>query len=140
MILAAGLGTRMRPLTNDRPKPLIEVRGKALIDHAIDRLVQAGVTMIVVNAYYHADKLKEHLAKRRDVEIQISEEGEVLLGTGGAYSRFFRNSVGSRSSSTTRIRSGGRLRPRARSPEGALEPRYDGFAAPYGLARDRDRL
>jgi len=73
----------MRPLTNDRPKPLIEVRGKALIDHAIDRLVQAGVTMIVVNAYYHADKLKEHLAKRRDVEIQISEEGEVLLGTGG---------------------------------------------------------
>jgi MurNAc alpha-1-phosphate uridylyltransferase len=83
MILAAGLGTRMRPLTNDRPKPLIEVRGKALIDHAIDRLVQAGVTMIVVNAYYHADKLKEHLAKRRDVEIQISEEGDVLLGTGG---------------------------------------------------------
>jgi N-acetyl-alpha-D-muramate 1-phosphate uridylyltransferase len=83
MILAAGLGTRMRPLTNDRPKPLIEVRGKALIDHAIDRLVAAGVTLVVVNVHYRAEMLKAHLAKRRDVEIRISEEGSELLGTGG---------------------------------------------------------
>ncbi len=83
MIMAAGLGTRMRPLTLDRPKPLVEVRGKALIDHAIDRLVQAGVTMIVVNVHYQAEKLKAHLAKRRDVEIRLSEESDVLLGTGG---------------------------------------------------------
>ena len=83
MILAAGLGTRMRPLTDDRPKPLIEVRGKALIDHAIDRLVAAGVKMIVVNVHYRADMLRAHLAKRRDVEIRISEEKEELLNTGG---------------------------------------------------------
>jgi MurNAc alpha-1-phosphate uridylyltransferase len=83
MILAAGLGTRMRPLTNDRPKPLIKVRGKTLIDHAIDRLVQAGVELIVVNVHYRADMLKEHLSARRDVEIRISDETEGLLDSGG---------------------------------------------------------
>ncbi|MGD0193017.1 MAG: nucleotidyltransferase family protein [Rhizomicrobium sp.] len=83
MILAAGLGTRMRPLTNDRPKPLVEVRGKALIDHAIDRLVQAGVTMIVVNVHYRAEMLKEHLAHRGDVDIVVSDESDGLLDSGG---------------------------------------------------------
>ena len=83
MVMAAGLGTRMRPLTANRPKPLVEVRGKALIDHAIDRLVAAGVKMIVVNVHYRADLLKAHLAKRKDVEIRFSEETDVLLGTGG---------------------------------------------------------
>jgi len=83
MIMAAGLGTRMRPLTNAVPKPLVQVAGKALIDHAIDRLVQAGVKMIVVNAHYRADLLKAHLAKRKDVEIRISDENDALLGTGG---------------------------------------------------------
>ncbi|MEI9930792.1 MAG: nucleotidyltransferase family protein [Rhizomicrobium sp.] len=83
MVMAAGLGTRMRPLTNDRPKPLVEVMGKALIDHAIDRLVDAGVTLIVVNAHYKSDQLKSHLAKRKDVEIRVSEETDELLGTGG---------------------------------------------------------
>lgn len=83
MIMAAGLGTRMRPLTDGKPKPLVEVRGKALIDHAIDRLVQAGVTMIVVNVHYRAEMLKAHLLRRRDVEIRISEEQDALLGTGG---------------------------------------------------------
>lgn len=87
MILAAGLGTRMRPLTNALPKPLVKVRGKALIDHAIDRLVAAGVTMIVVNLHYHADKLRNHLEQRRDVEIRFSDETGTILGTGGGIVR-----------------------------------------------------
>ncbi|HEY1962117.1 MAG TPA: nucleotidyltransferase family protein [Rhizomicrobium sp.] len=87
MILAAGLGTRMRPLTNDTPKPMVKVAGRALIDHAIDRLVAAGVTMIVVNVHYHADKLRQHLAGRHDVEIRISDETDAILGTGGGIAR-----------------------------------------------------
>ena len=83
MVMAAGLGTRMRPLTNDRPKPLVRVAGKALIDHALDRLVAAGVTLAVVNVHYMAEMVKAHLAKRRDVEIRFSEEHDALLGTGG---------------------------------------------------------
>ncbi len=87
MIMAAGLGTRMRPLTNDRPKPLVIVHGKPLIDHAIDRLVAAGVTMIVVNVHYHADMLKAHLKKRKDVEIRISDESAQLMDSGGGIAR-----------------------------------------------------
>ncbi len=87
MILAAGLGTRMRPLTDDRPKPLVQVAGRALIDHAIDRLVTAGIKMIVVNVHYHAEMLKNHLAKRKDVEIRISDETDAILGTGGGIAR-----------------------------------------------------
>ncbi|HEY6578145.1 MAG TPA: nucleotidyltransferase family protein [Rhizomicrobium sp.] len=83
MVLAAGFGTRMRPLTDELPKPLIRVRGKALIDHAIDRLVAAGVEFIVVNLRHHADRLKAHLATRTDLEIRISHESDVILGTGG---------------------------------------------------------
>ena len=87
MILAAGLGTRMRPLTNDTPKPLVKVAGRALIDHAIDRLRDAGVRVIVINVHYHADKLRHHLARRDDVEIRISDETDAILGTGGGIVR-----------------------------------------------------
>ncbi|HEY0302527.1 MAG TPA: nucleotidyltransferase family protein [Rhizomicrobium sp.] len=83
MVMAAGLGTRMRPLTDNRPKPLVTVAGRTLIDHALDRLVAAGVTMAVVNVHYMADMVKEHLAKRHDLEIVFSEEHDALLGTGG---------------------------------------------------------
>jgi MurNAc alpha-1-phosphate uridylyltransferase len=83
MVMAAGLGTRMRPLTNDRPKPLVMVAGKTLIDHALDRLVAAGVTMAVVNVHYMAQMVKDHLAERHDLEIRFSEESDALLGTGG---------------------------------------------------------
>jgi MurNAc alpha-1-phosphate uridylyltransferase len=83
MVLAAGLGTRMRPLTNDRPKALVEVAGKALIDHVLDRLLEAGVTRAVVNVHAFADALEDHLARRRDLEIVISDERAALLETAG---------------------------------------------------------
>ena len=84
MIMAAGLGMRMRPLTNDRPKPLIEVAGRTLLDHAIDRLKAAGVGMIVVNVHYKGEMVIEHLKKRKDIEIRIQDERDRLLDTGGA--------------------------------------------------------
>ena len=84
MVLAAGLGTRMRPLTNDRPKALVEVQGCALIDHVLDRLADAGVTEAVVNVHWFAERLEQHLAARgRAPEIVISDERAELLETGG---------------------------------------------------------
>ena len=87
MILAAGLGTRMAPLTATRPKPLIELKGKALIDYAIDRFIAQGVNFIVVNVHYLADQLEAHLKKRKDVEIHICDERDAILDTGGAVAR-----------------------------------------------------
>ena len=84
MVLAAGLGKRMRPLTATRPKPLVEVAGKPLIDHALARLEAAGVRKAVVNVHYLADSLEAHLAKYPGkLEIAISDERDVLLETGG---------------------------------------------------------
>ena len=84
MVLAAGLGTRMRPLTDDRPKALVEVGGRALIDHVLDRLTDAGVERAVVNVHWFADRLEGHLAARgRGPEIVISDERAELLETGG---------------------------------------------------------
>jgi MurNAc alpha-1-phosphate uridylyltransferase len=84
MVMAAGLGKRMRPLTATRPKPLVEVAGKPLIDHALDRLEASGVKKAVVNVHYLADALEAHLAKRRGpMKIVISDEREQLLETGG---------------------------------------------------------
>lgn len=82
-ILAAGLGTRMRPLTNDRPKALVEVGGRTLIDHMLDRLHAAGARRFVVNVHAFADRLEAHLKGRRDLDIVISDEREALLETGG---------------------------------------------------------
>lgn len=84
MVLAAGLGTRMRPLTDDRPKALVEVRGRALIDHVLDRLAEAGVERAVVNVHWFADRLEGHLkARGRGPDIAISDERAELLETGG---------------------------------------------------------
>jgi MurNAc alpha-1-phosphate uridylyltransferase len=84
MVLAAGLGTRMRPLTDDRPKALVEVAGRALIDHVLDRLAAAGVEMAVVNVHYFADRLEAHLAARTGgPRIVVSDERAALLETGG---------------------------------------------------------
>jgi N-acetyl-alpha-D-muramate 1-phosphate uridylyltransferase len=83
MVLAAGLGTRMRPLTDDRPKALVEVGGRALIDHVLDRLKDAGVRRTVVNVHHLADQMEAHLAKRTDLEVLISDERSGLLDSGG---------------------------------------------------------
>lgn len=83
MLLAAGLGTRMKPLTDNRPKPLIEVGGRTLVDRVLDKLVAQGVSRAVVNVHYLADMMKAHLALRNDIEIIISDETDVLLETGG---------------------------------------------------------
>jgi MurNAc alpha-1-phosphate uridylyltransferase len=84
MVLAAGLGTRMRPLTDDRPKALVEVAGHALIDHVLRRLGESGIERAVVNVHWFAERLESHLAARADgPEILISDERAELLETGG---------------------------------------------------------
>jgi MurNAc alpha-1-phosphate uridylyltransferase len=83
MVLAAGLGTRMRPVTNQTPKPLVEVGGRPLIDHALDRLAEAGVAKAVVNVHYMADRLIAHLGARERPVVAISDEREALMETGG---------------------------------------------------------
>jgi MurNAc alpha-1-phosphate uridylyltransferase len=83
MVLAGGLGTRMRPLNGDVPKPLVQVRGKALIDHVLDRLAAAGVDRAVVNVHHLADQIEQHLKGRSRPRIVISDERRELLGTGG---------------------------------------------------------
>lgn len=83
MVLAAGLGTRMRPLTDDRPKALVEVGGRALIDHVLDRLADVGVERAVVNVHWFADRLEAHLAGRTRPRIAVSDERAELLETGG---------------------------------------------------------
>ena len=87
MVLAAGIGKRMRPLTVTVPKPLIEVAGRTLIDHALDRLERAGVERVVVNVHYLADLVRARLARRKRPEIVISDEREQLLDTGGGIAR-----------------------------------------------------
>jgi len=83
MVLAAGLGTRMRPLTNHRPKALVLVAGRALIDRVLDRLVEAGVERAVVNVHHFAEQMERHLHQRTDVEILLSDERAELLDSGG---------------------------------------------------------
>ena len=83
MVLAAGLGERMRPITDRMPKPLVPVAGKPLIDHVLDRLADAGVARAVVNVHYLADLIERHLARPAAPRIKISDERDTLLDTGG---------------------------------------------------------
>ena len=83
MVMAAGLGKRMRPLTATTPKPLVRVKGKPLIDYALDRLADAGVGKAVVNVHYLADALEAHVIERELPKVVISDEREELLETGG---------------------------------------------------------
>ena len=87
MVLAAGIGSRMRPLTEDTAKPLIEVNGKALLDRMVDPLVAAGVQRIVVNVHWHADKVEAYVKARADVEVVISDERDARLETGGGLAK-----------------------------------------------------
>ncbi len=87
MMLAAGKGLRMRPLTRHRPKPLVEVMGRTLIDRALDRVVAGGLRRAVVNLHYRGGMLQRHLAKRDDIAIDFSDESRALLETGGGVAK-----------------------------------------------------
>lgn len=94
IVLAAGLGKRMRPITDHLPKPLIKIAGKPMIDHALDRLRDAGINDVIVNVHYLADQIAAHVIQRTDVRIQISDERSLLLETGGGAKKalpFFNN-------------------------------------------------
>ena len=83
MVLCAGLGTRMAPADNGRPKPLVPVQGKALVDHVLDRLAATGITRAVINVHHRADLIEKHLRNRTAPTIEFSDERAHLLDTGG---------------------------------------------------------
>src|SRR2546423_8501449 len=83
MVLAAGLGVRMRPLTDHLPKPLVRVAGQPLLDHVLDKLARAGVAEAVVNVHYLPDQIIDHTATRQHPRVIISDERDHVLGTGG---------------------------------------------------------
>jgi MurNAc alpha-1-phosphate uridylyltransferase len=87
MVLAAGLGTRMRPLTDRLPKPLVEIAGRPLIDHVLDRLAEAGVETAVVNVHHFADQMEAHLKRRTAPRVLISDERSGLLDSGGGIAK-----------------------------------------------------
>lgn len=87
MVLAAGLGQRMRPITDTLPKPLVRVAGKALIDHTFDRLAAAGIGRAVVNVHHLADQIEAHVARETRIAVSVSDERDALLETGGGVKR-----------------------------------------------------
>ena len=87
MVLAAGLGTRLRPITNTMPKPLVEIAGKPMIDYVLDLLVEAGVSTAAVNVHHFADQMEDHLSRRSAPEIVISDEREALMNSGGGLAK-----------------------------------------------------
>lgn len=91
MVLAAGLGKRMRPLTLDRPKPLIEVAGRSLLDRGVDVLQRSGITHVVVNKHYLPDQIEAWAGDRHDLEIAVQDETDKLLDTGGGVARALRH-------------------------------------------------
>jgi len=87
MVLAAGLGSRMRPFNGHIPKPLVEVGGRALIDYVLDRLAATGVERVVINVHHLAEQIERHVHGRTRPRIIISDEREALLGTGGGVAK-----------------------------------------------------
>ena len=87
MVLAAGLGTRMRPITDTVPKPLVKIAGKAMIDYALDSLADAGVLRAVVNVHHHADLMERHLAAYSQLDILLSDERDALMNSGGGLAK-----------------------------------------------------
>lgn len=87
MVLAAGLGTRMRPITDTIPKPLVKIAGKPLIDYALDLLKEAGSSRAVVNVHYLADQMLAHLQHYPGLDILISDETALLLNSGGGLAK-----------------------------------------------------
>lgn len=87
MVLAAGLGTRLRPITDTVPKPLVRVAGKPMIDYALDALADAGVQKAVVNVHHFADQMEAHLARYRRLDVQVSDEREQLMNSGGGLAK-----------------------------------------------------
>jgi len=83
MVLAAGLGLRMRPLTDHMPKPLVRIAGRPLLDHVLDKLGAAGVDEAVVNVHYLPDQIIDHVASRKSPRVIVSDERNQVLGTGG---------------------------------------------------------
>lgn len=87
MVLAAGLGTRLRPITDTIPKPLVKIGGKPMIDYALDSLVGAGVERAVVNVHHFADQMEDHLRHYRGLDILISDERDALMNSGGGLAK-----------------------------------------------------
>ncbi|MXN52528.1 NTP transferase domain-containing protein [Shinella sp. AETb1-6] len=87
MVLAAGLGTRLRPITDTMPKPLVPIAGKPMIDYGLDALAAAGITRAVVNVHHFAEQMRAHLARRAVPEILLSDETERLMNSGGGLAR-----------------------------------------------------
>ena len=87
MVLAAGLGTRLRPITNTMPKPLVPIAGKPMIDYGLDALAEAGIKRAVVNVHHFADQMTAHLAGRTVPEIVLSDETDQLMNSGGGLAR-----------------------------------------------------
>jgi len=87
MVLAAGLGTRMRPITDTIPKPLVKIGGKPMIDYALDSLVGAGVERAAVNVHHFSDQMEDHLRHYRGLDILISDERDALMNSGGGLAK-----------------------------------------------------
>ncbi|MDP9573471.1 UNVERIFIED_ORG: MurNAc alpha-1-phosphate uridylyltransferase [Agrobacterium larrymoorei] len=87
MVLAAGLGTRMRPITDTIPKPLVKIAGRPMIDYVLDLLVAAGVETVSINVHHHADQMVAHLEGRKDLKVLISDERAELLNSGGGLAK-----------------------------------------------------
>ncbi|MCA1442233.1 nucleotidyltransferase family protein [Ensifer sp. IC4062] len=87
MVLAAGLGTRLRPITDTLPKPLVRIAGKPMIDYVLDILAAAGVTKAAVNVHHFADQMEAHLRRREAPHILISDERDALMNSGGGLAK-----------------------------------------------------